>query len=102
LNARGSVVHAASVLDFYARQAERGWRHSAVDPAFCRHASERLVSLNIDRLSVADCRLLLAVANLLVAAEPGGYLLCATELRALAGTLPPLRRCRLSPLAARD
>jgi hypothetical protein len=96
------VVHAASVLDFYARQAERGWRHSAVDPEFCRQASERLVDLDLANLSVTDRRLLVAVAHLLAAAEPDGYQLTVAELRALAGTVPPPRRGRLSPLAALD
>lgn len=47
LTAHGAVVQAASVLDLYLRQAERGWRHSAglaigagVAP-FRRHASLR-------------------------------------------------------------
>jgi hypothetical protein len=79
--------HAAAVLHFYARQAERGWRHDAVDHDFCVRASARLQSVDANALTRPDRVLLRKVADVLMAAEPGAFGITARGLRRLAGPL---------------
>jgi hypothetical protein len=79
--------HAAAVLHFYARQAERGWRHYAVDHDFCVRASARLQTVDADALTNRDRVLLRKVADVLLAAEPWAFEHTARGLRRLAGPL---------------